>query len=122
MPALQSHPERSIAMERELPAPVWLYLQQENMDGAGNVEDIFAPDAEVRDEGRTIHGLDAIRAWKLSAKARYRYRVEPLSAEWQGADRLRLRVRVAGDFPGSPVVLEHAIALADGRIASLEIG
>jgi len=30
-------------------------------------------------------------------------------------------VRVAGDFPGSPVELQHAFRLDGGRIASLEI-
>lgn len=103
-----------------LPAPVALYLQQENTDDVGAVEQVFAPDAEVRDEGATIRGWDAIRAWKRSAKERYRYRIEPLSAAWHD-DALHLRVRVAGDFPGSPADLDYAITLADGRIATLEI-
>lgn len=103
-----------------LPAPVALYLRQENTDEVGAVEQVFAPDAEVRDEGRTIRGWDAIRAWKISAKQRYRYAVEPLSAEWRG-DALHLRVRVAGDFPGSPAGLDYAVTLSEGRIATLEI-
>lgn len=110
-------------MNQELPLPerVALYLRQENTDDAGAVEQVFAQDAEVRDEGRTIHGWEAIRAWKRSAKERYRYRVEPLSVEWRGDNALHLRVRVTGDFPGSPAELDYAITLADGRIATLEI-
>lgn len=38
------------------------------------------------------------------------------------AQRLDVKVRVTGDFPGSPVVLDYRIALSDGRIAELRVG
>lgn len=104
----------------DLPERVARYFREEHPDGADCIDACFAPDAQVRDEGRTIRGHDAIRAWKREARARYRYTVRPLSATREG-DTLRVRARVEGDFPGSPVELEYAIALANGRIASLEI-
>lgn len=107
-------------MNLELPEPIARYLQEENGDRVDGVEHVFTADAEVRDEGRVIHGWEAIRVWKSAAKARYRYRVEPLSAERQG-DVFHLRVRVSGTFPGSPVELDYTVTLAGDRIAALEI-
>ncbi|MEL1266313.1 nuclear transport factor 2 family protein [Pseudoxanthomonas putridarboris] len=107
-------------MNVELPEPVALYLSEENADGVDCIERCFTADAEVRDEGQAIRGWEAIRAWKRSAKARYQYRVEPLSAERQG-EQLRVHVRTTGNFPGSPVELDYTIVLAGDRIASLEI-
>lgn len=106
-------------MALDLPDSIARYLHAEN-SGEDVVAEVFAPDAEVRDEREVHRGHAAIRAWKASARARYRYGVESLSAQRQG-DRVALRVRVAGNFPGSPVELDYAIALADGLIATLEI-
>src|SRR5690606_4779076 len=98
-----------------------LYLQAEDTDSVERLEEVFTADAEVRDEGQVIRGLADIGAWKRAAKARYRYRVQPLAAREQ-AGTWHLRVRVAGDFPGSSVELAYTIALEGGRSARLRIG
>ena len=67
-------------MKITLPTPIKLYLQADAGDDEGLFSACFAADAEVRDEGRTIRGLDAIIAWKREAKQKYQYRVEPLTA------------------------------------------
>ena len=36
----------------------------------------FAPDAEVRDEGRSYVGPDAIREWKRETSAKYRIQAQ----------------------------------------------
>lgn len=105
----------------DLPERVALYLREEGGDGVDLIGECFTADARVIDEGKTHHGWGEIRAWKRAAKARYRYRIEPLSVNRDG-DVLRLRVRVEGDFAGSPIELGYAITVADGRIAVLEIG
>lgn len=107
-------------MNVELPKAIALYLQAENSDDVDRIGQVFSADAEVRDEGRVIRGWEEIGAWKRAAKARYRYRIEPLHAQ-EHDGTWRLRVRVAGNFPGSPVELDYAIVLAGDRIASLEI-
>ena len=62
----------------------------------------FADNAIVRDEGRTIKGLAAIKQWKAETKKKYRHTVEPLeSAQKDG--KTVVTSRVAGNFPGSPV-------------------
>ena len=107
-------------MKPELPRAVALYLEAENSDRLDAIDECFAEDAQVRDEGQVFRGRDAIRTWKGAAKARYRYQVQPLSAQEQDGT-WQVRVQVTGSFPGSPVELDYAIALQDGRIASLEI-
>lgn len=108
-------------MHVDMPEAIALYLQAEDTDSVERLEEVFTADAEVRDEGQVIRCLADIGAWKRAAKARYRYRVQPLAAR-EEAGTWHLRVRVAGDFPGSPVELAYTIVLEDGRIARLRIG
>jgi hypothetical protein len=80
----------------------------------------FADNAVVRDEGRTIKGLAAIKQWKAETKKKYQHTVEPLeSAQKDG--KTVVTSRVAGNFPGSPVNLEFVFGLEGNKIASLEI-
>lgn len=107
-------------MNIQLPEPLASYFDQDDGEIPGRVDELFAADAIVVDEGRTYRGPAAIAAWKREAKAKYRYRVEPLSFSREG-DTAVVRARVRGDFPGSPADLEHRFTLSQGRIASLEI-
>ncbi|CAB3804134.1 nuclear transport factor 2 family protein [Pararobbsia alpina] len=65
-------------MNMTLPPPLDAYLKAETTSDTGPLANCFAADAVVRDEGRTIEGLEAIQAWKKDSKARYQYNVEPL--------------------------------------------
>jgi hypothetical protein len=109
-----------IQMKIALPTPIELYLQADAEIDESLFSACFAADAEVRDEGRTIVGLDAIKAWKREAKRKYQYQVRPLAVSQDG-DTVLLTARLAGNFPGSPVELTYAFVLRDDRIASLEI-
>lgn len=107
-------------MTTTLPAPVSAYLDGKN---ARDVDAMLAPfddDATVTDEGHDHHGRDAIRAWLEDVTARYAPTFTPLEATNAG-DRTSLSVRVSGDFPGSPVVLDFAFTLARGKIVRLVI-
>ncbi|UHQ19400.1 nuclear transport factor 2 family protein [Lysobacter sp. KIS68-7] len=107
-------------MKIALPTPIKLYLQADADKDESLFTQCFAPDAEVRDEGRTIKGVEAIRVWKRDAKKKYQYEVHPLAA-LQDGDMVSLTARLTGKFPGSPVELTYAFVLRDDRIASLEI-
>jgi hypothetical protein len=105
----------------KLPAPLRSYF---DADGAGADTaplGAFAPQAVVRDEGKTHVGHDAIEAWWRAAKAQYRHTAEPLDIAGDGG-RTFVRARVTGDFPGSPADLTFAFRLEDGLITALEIG
>ena len=108
-------------MALSLPEPVITYLAAVEAKNADMLALCFAHDALVHDEGRDYHGLDAIKAWKRSAETKYRYDMEPLDAAASGKT-VRLRARLTGDFPGSPVDLDYRFTLAHGKITALEIG
>ena len=107
-------------MSLEVPGPVAAYLAAEKAKDADMLALCFADDALVHDEGRDHRGLDAIRAWKREADAKYQYVMEPLDAA-VGEKTVRLRARLTGNFPGSPIELTYTFTLANDKIASLEI-
>jgi hypothetical protein len=107
-------------MDTSMPPALQAYFSTEATADVDVLERCFTTDAVVRDEGQVMHGLDAIKAWKSAAQAKYKYRVEPLSASREGATATVL-ARLTGGFPGSPVELTYAFGLVDDRIASLEI-
>jgi len=51
-------------MSIHLPPPIDLYFKAENSGDVKSLSECFAPDAIVRDEGRTYGGLATIRRWK----------------------------------------------------------
>ena len=65
-------------------------------------------------------GLGAIERWNTQAKATYHYTVEPLSVSAQHGEIVVIG-KVAGDFPGSPINLQHIFQIAGDKIVSLEI-
>ena len=78
----------------------------------------FDDDAVVEDEGRRHEGIGAVRAW-WAAVPEVGYAVRSIEASGDGH---RAVVEVSGDFPGSPVLLEHGFGLgSDGRIRVLAI-
>ena len=107
-------------MNVTMPPAVAAYFSAESTADTDALERCFTSDAVVRDEGQLMRGLDAIKAWKLAAQAKYRYRVEPLTASCEGATATVV-ARLTGSFPGSPVELKYSFGLVNDKIASLEI-
>jgi len=107
-------------MSLTLPKPVAAYLVAVQTKDADMLGLCFADDAVVHDEDREHRGIDAIRSWKRETDAKYRYVMEPLDASVD-ENIVRLRARLTGDFPGSPVELVYAFTLENDKIISLEI-
>jgi ketosteroid isomerase-like protein len=103
-----------------LPQPLATDLTAEATTDVEALADCFTADAVVRDEGRTIRGLDAIKAWKKDTKAKYEYTVEPLEVVQDQAAVMML-ARLTGKFPGSPIEVTYRFILANDKIALLEI-
>ena len=97
------------------------YLDAANRLDASGAAECFTADAHVHDEGGDYAGPDAVRGWVAETSRKYQPRVEVLSTKRQGAEFL-LTVRVTGSFPGSPIELDYAVTLRDGKIATLKIG
>jgi hypothetical protein len=104
----------------KLPEPIRVFFDAETSAGAAAPVSAFAPDAIVKDEGRTYVGHDDIEAWWNAAKVKYRHRAEPLEI-LKLLDLAVIRAEVTGQFPGSPAVLTFAFQIRDRRIEALEI-
>jgi len=107
-------------MSIDLPPAIDLYVKAENSGQVQALSECFAPNATVRDEGRTYKGLAAIKEWKAETKKKYSHTVAPLEIAHRDGKTI-LKARLAGDFPGSPVTLEFSFVLEGGKITSLEI-
>ena len=107
-------------MSVRLPPPIDLYVRIENSGDVDALSKCFAPDATVRDEGHIYKGLPAIRAWKAGTMEKYNHTVVPLEVADRDGKTV-LKAQLTGDFPGSPVTLDFAFVLKDGKIASLQI-
>src|SRR6267143_6774400 len=90
-----------------LPPAIDLYVKAENAGDFESLSQCFAPDAIVRDEGRTYVGLAAIKKWKAETKKKYQHTVEPLAVA-QRIGNTVLKAKLTGNFPGSPVTLEFS--------------
>jgi ketosteroid isomerase-like protein len=107
-------------MTLTLPSPIDAYVTASNAHDTDALVGLFTEDAVVRDEGRERRGHAAVRAWRAEVEKASTSTIEPRRiAERDGLTVLTATVR--GDFPGSPVDLDFAFALRDGRIAGLEI-
>jgi hypothetical protein len=108
-------------MTLSVPKPVADYLAAEQAKDAGRLSLCFTINGLVHDEGHDYRGRDAIRQWKQAADHKYCHTMQPLSAQTRG-NEITMRARLTGDFPGSPVELNHFFKLSNDKIASLEIG
>jgi len=104
----------------ELPEPIAAYIAAENGQDTEVLAQCFADHAVVRDEGRTIEGLQAIKEWKAETKKKYNHRIEPLEAEERDGKTV-VKSKLSGNFPGSPVTLEFSFGLEGDKIVYLEI-
>jgi len=109
----------SMTLDR-MPQPIVAYLAPEEAKNAQALSHCFAEDGTVHDEGKDYHGRAAIQRWKEAADAKYRYVLQPISAQTQ-CERTTVLARLTGDFPGSPVDLNHIFTISHDEIVSLEI-
>lgn len=107
-------------MSLSLPHAISMYFAISNGADTANVKHCFTIDAVVIDEGKTHQGYAAIEAWQRAAQAAFDYSVEPIDVLTEGC-RVTVTSNVAGNFPGSPVVLKHAFGLLGDNINTLEI-
>ena len=107
-------------MPPDLPTPIATYIATANRGEAEALTQCFAESAIVRDEGKTIEGLAAIKKWIAETKQKYQYTIEPL-AFTQKDGKTVVTNRLTGNFPGSPIELEFVFTLDCDKIAALEI-
>ena len=107
-------------MALNVPEPVAAYLAGEEAKDADALSRCFTEDGTVHDEGQEYQGRDSIRQWKQAANAKYQYVLQTVNVQTFG-DLVTVRARLTGEFPASPVELDHVFKISGDKIASLEI-
>ena len=107
-------------MSLKLPQPAATYFDAVDAKDLEMLALCFADEAVVHDEGGTYRGLDAIKSWSAETQRKYKYTVEALDASVTG-QTVRVRAKVTGSFPGSPIELDYLFTLANEKIISLKI-
>lgn len=121
LPVSQTSTTRPQNMNVQLPNSITAFFQVSNGAETSTLDQCFTENAVVHDENHAHQGHDAIRAWLREAKRKYAYTVEPLDVVQQDST-VKVRAKVSGNFPGSPVELNYVFRLSGGRIEFLEIG
>lgn len=106
-------------MTIQLPAPVAEYFDTD-YDVSTAVADCFAPDAVVKDEGKTHTGREAIGRWMMESWQKYKSIATPTAAEVI-ANEVVVTANCVGNFPGSPIDLRFFFGLNGDKIGSLRI-
>src|SRR5688572_9778715 len=108
-------------MTIDLPAPIAVYYAAKNPRDIDAMIAPFAEGAVVKDEGATMQGRAAIRAWMEETTRKYGVSVDPEELGRDG-ETIAVRALVSGNFPGSPARLTYRFVLRAGEISYLEIG
>lgn len=103
-----------------VPLAITRYFEAANRFDSADAAACFTEDATVRDEGHQHVGRAAIQTWVSQASEKYQPRATVLDVR-EDADKTAVRVRVEGQFPGSPIELNFQFSLRDGAIAQLAI-
>jgi uncharacterized protein (TIGR02246 family) len=107
-------------MSIDLPAPISDYFKAQNAHDIDAMLAQFDDEASVRDEGQVHHGRPAIRAWMEDVTQKYHPTVEVKDVRGS-SDRTTVSGLLSGDFPGSPILLDHTFRLSGRHIIALEI-
>ncbi len=89
----------------KLPQVINDYFDLMDGDSKLAVADLFAPDAQVTDNGITYRGDAEIRGWLSGEASQYTITSTLLSAEQTGR-RIAVVQRIEGNFPGGRVDLD----------------
>ncbi|UUF13103.1 MULTISPECIES: nuclear transport factor 2 family protein [Flavobacterium] len=95
-----------------------LVAAQNNFDSAAYTK-CFSENAVVHDEGKTHNGRKEIEDWIADSNDRYQATIKPVGYEENATESI-LKAETSGNFPGSPIVLNYHLVIADGLIRSLK--
>jgi hypothetical protein len=106
--------------EQDLPAAIRSYLETPSHDVEAKLGELFTEDAVVHDDGHTHVGLESIRRWNHEVASAFAYSREVVEVLERGAGTI-VRLRIEGNFPGSPIDLHHHFSLDGDKIALMTI-
>lgn len=106
----------------QLPVAIESYVSAINRRDVAAFEASFAQNATVKDIGREIRGLAAIREWAKREIFAVNVSLELMGAVGRG-NEVMIIVKIDGTFDRTdlpdPLVMEHCFTIVEGRIGSL---
>ena len=108
--------------EKALPKPVETYIRAINARDADAFQSSFAPDAVVRDVGREIRGIAAIKEWAKHEIFAVNVTLEVMDAvERDGQAIVTMRIDGTFDRTGlpDPLLMDHCFTVDGDRIKAL---
>lgn len=107
-------------MSIDLSGPISAYFKGKDEHDIDVMLAPFDEHATVKDEGEEYSGRPAIRAWMEDVTRKYDVTFE-VKGVTDARDKTVVSTLVSGNFPGSPVLLDHTFTLSNSRITRLEI-
>ncbi len=107
-------------MNVKLPRIIKNYIDASNGHDVKSILACFSDDAVVHDEGKELHGKQAIESWIAKTIEKYKFHLKPLSAK-DHDEEVVVAIEVSGTFAGSPVTLDYYFAIENEKILSLII-
>jgi hypothetical protein len=96
-----------------------LVAAQNNFDSSAYAK-CFSETAVVKDEGKTHKDRKEIEEWIADSNERYSAIITPVDYEVYETESI-LKAETSGNFPGSPIILNYHLVIADGLIQTLKI-
>ncbi|MEU5841122.1 nuclear transport factor 2 family protein [Rhodococcus sp. NPDC047139] len=105
------------------PDAVRAYLALAAGEGRTAATPLFAENAHVTDDGVDYRGRVEVRAWLDRVAGEFSYTTTPVAVDGDAdSDRVSVRCRIEGNFPGGVVDLDYGFRLdSAGLLASLVI-
>ena len=104
----------------DLPGVAREYFAAANSLNVDRTTALFAEEAFVMDEGKRIHGREAIHEWVAQTMREFSVTATPEHVDVHNGV-VAVTALVSGRFPGSPARLTFRFTVAGNRIAGLEI-
>jgi hypothetical protein len=108
--------------EMNLPKPIEAYVRAINAGDTDKLLSSFSQDAVVRDAGREICGMTAIKEWASHEIFAVNVTLEVKGVVERDGQTI-VRVKIDGTFDRTglpdPLLMDHCFTLAYGRIAAL---
>ena len=95
------------------------FVESMNAQNSAAFITCFTPDAVVEDEGHAHRGISEILAWIEEAFAKYQPVLEVTAASHSDTGSVITGI-VSGTFPGSPIVLNYHLTIAQDQITALK--
>ncbi|SRR6266576_551772 len=108
--------------EMKLPKPVETYVRAINAGDAAALRSSFAHDAVVKDVGREIRGMAAIKEWSDREIFAVNVTLEVMEAVERDGQAI-VTVKIDGKFDRTglpdPLLMDHCFTVAGDKIAAL---